>query len=180
MKSRTSQQFGNGSTVLFTITPISAGKALQVEVNGAVVPYTWTSATQVTLTTPPANFQVVDFFVIDDADNIGRHEVGELEVGGGLGNATQLLKGILGTVFTPASFGAVAANSSVDVTVTVTGAAVGDTVALGGLGALPSGGVVSAWVSAANTVTIRVANVATTAFGAAYSPTGVRATVLKF
>src|SRR5581483_9721412 len=62
-------------------------------------------------------------------------------------------------------FASVAANSCSDLTITVTGAANGDSVALGVPGALAStaGLVFTGFVSAANTVTVRACNVATAA-----------------
>jgi hypothetical protein len=57
------------------------------------------------------------------------------------------------------NFGSIATTASADLTITVTGAAVGDTVALA-LPAAPAAGIVfNAFVSAANTVTVRATNV---------------------
>lgn len=56
-------------------------------------------------------------------------------------------------------FGSIASQSQADLTITVTGAAVGDTVALGVPTAAVTNGIVySAWVSATNTVTVRAHN----------------------
>jgi hypothetical protein len=57
-------------------------------------------------------------------------------------------------------FGSVLANTTSDSTgITVTGAAVGDAVMVGAPDAIAAGLVVTAYVSAANTVKVRVANV---------------------
>lgn len=56
-------------------------------------------------------------------------------------------------------FPSTAANSKQDLTVTVTGAELGDPVILGvPNGSVPAGGVFDAWVSAVDTVTVRYAN----------------------
>jgi hypothetical protein len=61
------------------------------------------------------------------------------------------------------NFGSIAAASQANLTITVTGAAVGDEVALA-LPAAPAAGIVfNAFVSAANTVTIRASNITATA-----------------
>jgi hypothetical protein len=68
------------------------------------------------------------------------------------------LTGVLGASAS-LNFGSIAAAASADLTITVTGAAVGDGVALG-LPAAPAAGIVfNAFVSAANTVTVRATNV---------------------
>lgn len=57
------------------------------------------------------------------------------------------------------NFAEIAAAASADLTITVTGAAVGDEVALG-LPAAPTAGIIyQAFVSAANTVTVRATNI---------------------
>ena len=59
-------------------------------------------------------------------------------------------------------FGSVAAQSQADLTITVTGAAVGDSVAIGiPTGAVTAGIAYTAWVSATNTVTVRAHNYTT-------------------
>jgi hypothetical protein len=64
-------------------------------------------------------------------------------------------------------FASIAAAASEDLTITVTGAAVNDEVALG-LPATPAAGLVfNAFVSAANTVTIRASNITAAAVDAA-------------
>jgi hypothetical protein len=61
------------------------------------------------------------------------------------------------------NFGSIAAASQANLTITVTGAAVGDEVALA-LPAAPAAGIIfNAFVSAANTVTIRASNITLTA-----------------
>jgi len=77
-------------------------------------------------------------------------------------------------------FGSIAANSYADLTITITGAAVGDTVSVG----FPNGSITddlvfSAWVSATNTVTIRCANNSSTTARDPASGT-FRATVTQF
>ena len=57
------------------------------------------------------------------------------------------------------NFGSVVANTCADLTITVTGAALNDAVALGmPNAAVPSNGSYSAWVSAADTVKVRYCN----------------------
>jgi hypothetical protein len=77
-------------------------------------------------------------------------------------------------------FGSIAANEFADLTITVTGAAVGDTVALG----VPHGSTItdvnfSGWVSAANTITVRATNNSSTTARDPASGT-FRATVIRF
>ena len=75
-------------------------------------------------------------------------------------------------------FGSIAAASQADLTITVTGASVGDSVSLG-LPASPTAGLVfNAWVSAANTVTIRATNITAAAIDPASAT--YRATVMSF
>jgi hypothetical protein len=78
-------------------------------------------------------------------------------------------------------FGSVVANSCSDLSMTVSGAAPGDTVALGLLDALAStaGLSFSAWVSAADTVTVRACNAAVTNSADPASAT-VRVSVWKY
>lgn len=65
------------------------------------------------------------------------------------------------------NFASIATTASEDLTITVTGAAVGDQVALG-LPAAPAAGLVfNAFVSAANTVTVRASNITGTGVDAA-------------
>lgn len=76
-------------------------------------------------------------------------------------------------------FGSISAQNSADLTITVTGAAVGDSVALG----IPNGSVTAntifyAWVSASNTVTVRASNIDSVAAADPASGT-FRATVIK-
>lgn len=74
-------------------------------------------------------------------------------------------------------FPSIAAAAKADLTITVTGAAVGDAVILG-LPAAPAAGLVfNGFVSAANTVTIRASNTSSGAVDAASAT--YRATVLK-
>ena len=61
------------------------------------------------------------------------------------------------------NFGSIASAGSADLTITVTGAAVNDEVVLG-LPAAPTAGIIyQAFVSAANTVTVRATNITTDA-----------------
>lgn len=77
------------------------------------------------------------------------------------------------------NFGSISgAGGTLDLTITVTGAAVGDSVHIG-LPAAPSAGVVfNAWVSATNTVTVRATNA--TALSIDPASATYRATVVKF
>lgn len=74
-------------------------------------------------------------------------------------------------------FGSIASNGSAELTITVTGAAANDTVMLGAPAALEAGLTFSGFVSATNTVTVRVHNVS----GGSVDPASAtwRATVLK-
>jgi len=95
-----------------------------------------------------------------------------------IGGGSRILKVLSATA--TLDFGSIAANSYADLTITVTGAAVGDTVAIG----FPNGSVLadlvwSAWVSATNTVTVRVANNSSTTARDPASGT-FRATVTQF
>jgi hypothetical protein len=75
-------------------------------------------------------------------------------------------------------FGSIAAAASADLTITVTGAATGNTVILG-LPAAPTAGIIfQGFVSAANTVTVRATNIT----GAPVDPASAsyRAAVLGF
>lgn len=96
-----------------------------------------------------------------------------LRVGTG-GTHTDLIASATATL----DFGSISAAGSADLTITVTGASVGDSVALG-LPATPASGIVwNAFVSAANTVTVRASNIT----GSAVDPASAtyRATVLSF
>lgn len=86
--------------------------------------------------------------------------LGYIDLDGSLliGAGTPIIKHI--SVVTPSqNFGSVPATSTAEVTVTVTGAAVGDSVTVTPNATLASGFVWSGYVSAADTVKIRVANV---------------------
>jgi hypothetical protein len=75
------------------------------------------------------------------------------------------------------NFPSIAAFATSDLTITVTGAAVNDAVALGPPTTFPGGMIFSGWVSAANTVTVRAYN----STGVAINPAAAdwRATVFK-
>lgn len=76
------------------------------------------------------------------------------------------------------NFGSIAPAEQADITITVTGASVGDSVSLG-LPAAPTSGIVfNAWVSASNTVTIRATNITAAAIDPASAT--YRATVMSF
>jgi len=99
---------------------------------------------------------------------------GTVQVGGGT-----IVASILSATAT-LDFASIAANSVGDLTITVTGAAVGDTVAIG----VPNGSLVAdvsffGWVSATNTVTIRATNNSSTTARDPASGT-FRATVIRF
>ena len=93
-------------------------------------------------------------------------------------SGTPLLK-ILSSTAT-LNFPSTSAGAVSDLTITVTGAALGDTVAIGTQhGSVPAAGDFTGWVSSANTVTIRYAN---NALVTAYDPASgtFRATVFQF
>ncbi len=96
-----------------------------------------------------------------------------LKVGGGAG-LTKVLSATA-TLY----FGSVAAQSYADLTITVTGAADGDTVALGVANAsVPAGGAFTAWVSATDTVRVRYHNYTSGSLDPASGT--FRATVFQF
>ena len=85
-------------------------------------------------------------------------------------NTATVKDSIFGTAITTATldFGSTAAGTVSDLTVTVTGAAVGDIVTIGvPHGSVPAAGTFFAWVSATNTVTVRYSN---NALVTAYDP----------
>jgi hypothetical protein len=97
-----------------------------------------------------------------------------LRVGTG-GTHTDLIVSATGTV----DYGSIAAGAEATLTITVTGAATGDSVSLGWGAVLPDGIVVKQyWVSASNTVSIRVRNETAGAIDPASQT--VRATVISF
>jgi len=101
-----------------------------------------------------------------------------IEVGTYNDDNNALIGGILSATAT-LDFGNTAAQTSTDLTITVTGAADGDSVILGVPdGSTLAGGVFSAWVSAANTVTVRFTNETAGALNPASGT--FRATVFQF
>jgi hypothetical protein len=98
--------------------------------------------------------------------------VGQITIGGGA-----MLKKVLSNT-AALDFGSIAAAASADLTITVNGAAVGDSVSLG-LPSAPSSGIVyQAFVSAVNAVTVRATNIT----AAAIDPVSntFRITVIQF
>lgn len=83
----------------------------------------------------------------------GRAKLGAVNIGGG-GTIRKLDVGTV--VLNP---GSATTNSVVVVTFTLTGAAVGDVVVVNPPAAIEAGLIATAFVSAANTVTVRVANI---------------------
>jgi hypothetical protein len=102
----------------------------------------------------------------------GQINAGSLTVG-----ASSKLKKII-TATAALNFPSIAANTTSDLTITVTGAAVGDSVSLGPPSAPESGITYTAFVSATNTVTVRASNVTTGAIDPASAT--FRATVFQF
>ena len=76
------------------------------------------------------------------------------------------------------NFGSIASNGTAELTITVTGAATGDAVYLGAPSTIESGIVFAGYVSASNTVTVRLHNTT----GGAVDPAAAtwRAVVIKF
>lgn len=109
----------------------------------------------------------------------GNNALGSLACAGiTIGAGTRILKVLSATA--TLDFGSIAANAFADLTITVTGSAVGDTVALGvPNGSLGSDLVFFGWVSATNTVTVRCANNSSTTARDPASGT-FRATVTQF
>lgn len=101
-----------------------------------------------------------------------------LEVGVFEDSNNALIGGILSATAT-LDFASTAASTSTDLTITVTGAADGDTVLVAPPdGSTLAGGVFSGWVSAADTVTVRFTNETAGALDPASGT--FRATVLQF
>ncbi len=129
----------------------------------------WVIKTTTSSTSPTTGALVVS----GGAGIAGRTSTGSLSVStygtacDGLWSATATL-----------DFGSIAAAGQADLTITVTGASVGDSVQLG-LPAAPTAGLVfNAFVSAANTVTIRATNITAAAIDPASAT--YRATVMSF
>jgi hypothetical protein len=94
-----------------------------------------------------------------------------------IGAGSTPLKKLLSVTAT-LDFGSTAAQTSTDLTVSVTGAAVGDSVSLGLPAAPPANTCFTGWVSAANTVTVRLDNFSA---GAVDPPSGLyRVTIHSF
>jgi hypothetical protein len=88
-----------------------------------------------------------------------------------VGSGAQITKVLTGSA--SLNFGSIATTASADLTITVTGAAVGDEVSLA-LPASPTAGIVfNAFVSAANTVTVRASNITANAVDPAEATYGV-------
>lgn len=105
----------------------------------------------------------------------GRTSTATLNVGGTNGTTSDLIASATATV----DYTSIAAGTEQTQTITVTGAAVGDSVSLGWGAVLPDGIVVKQyWVSATNTVSIRVRNETAGAIDPASQT--VRATVISF
>lgn len=110
--------------------------------------------------------------ITDGASGLGSLTTGAITIGSSGSSISKVL-----TATASLDFGSIAAQTSADLTVTVTGAATGDAVVMG-LPAAPESGVVfNAFVSSANTVTIR----ATNATSGAVDPASAtfRATVIQ-
>lgn len=122
------------------------------------------ASTEVAQITEAGNLQIDGTATVDST----------LRVGGG----ATLQKFITNTA--TLDFGNTIAGAATDLTITVTGAADGDTVSIGcPLGSVPANGTFFGWVSAADTVTIRYAN---NSLLTAYDPASgtFRATVTDF
>jgi hypothetical protein len=183
------------------------GTTTVVSVNGTegAVTYIWgCSDGQIrttTTTTPPTNFTTTTACIIAKCTTTGGVSVFDssaqqwaryanpttrevrdgiltisptsMKVGGGAG-LTKILSGTA-----TLNFGSVAAQSYADLTITVTGASDGDTVALGVPNAsVPAGGAFTAWVSASSTVTVRFHNYTSGSIDPASGT--FRATVFQF
>lgn len=104
----------------------------------------------------------------------GRTSTLTVSVGGTNGTAADLIASNTATL----DFGSISAAASADLTITVTGASTGDSVALG-LPSAPTAGIIfQGFVSASNTVTVRATNIT----GIAVDPASAtyRATVTSF
>lgn len=115
------------------------GNTLLVQVQGVQVPYVWSSASTITLGKPASVRSIVSIF-----------------------NDTNPANG--GNVAAPVlAFSSVPAQSSLEMTCTVTGAELNDIVSLGLPANVPAGCSYDAYVSAVNTVRVRCTNVTTAA-----------------
>jgi len=131
---------GTASTTAFQVQSSSTSPALSVD--------TITNRVGISTSAPSNTLHVV-----------GTTKTNSLIVGASGGTYLQVV-----AASSTLSFGSTAANSSTDLTMTVTGAAVGDVVSLGVAPAsVPSTGTYFAWISAAGTGTVRFANNSTTA-----------------
>jgi hypothetical protein len=129
----------------FYLQPNPFDQALIINAVGGQLQGTWfvgASGTTTVSESPAGTFAV--------SGNVSSS--GSLKVGGG----TPVLKHLSATA--SLDFPSIAASSTAELTVTVTGAASGDTVYAAPTGAPEAGLVWSAYVSAANTVTVRMAN----------------------
>lgn len=179
MKTLQQQYQGNGSTTTFAVTAAAAGFGHVIEVNGNPVSFTYASTTSVILDVAPNSGELVNVFTTNAAFHGAASDVDELSVGGGKYGATAgVIKGIITAVTASNAYGAIAANSAVDTTVACVGAVVGDPVFVGPAVVPPVGCTMSAFVSAPDVVTVRVAN-STIAATAAYT-SAARVTVVKF
>lgn len=115
--------------------------------------------------------QLLNLFDANNTWNGAQTFSGGLIVGGS--NVKKIL-----TATAALDFGLIAAAASADLTITVTGAAVNDGVSIG-LPAVPTSGIVyQAFVSAANTITVRATNI--TAVGIDPASQTFRTTVTGF
>jgi hypothetical protein len=129
---------GIGTTSPTSLLHLAAGTA-----TAGTAPLGFTTTSAALLTTPVAGKMEV---LVDSIYYTGSGA-----------NRRQLTQSLYGTA--TLDFGNTAAGTSTDLTVTVTGAADGDVVSLGVVNASTvANGSFSAWVSAANTVTVRYAN----------------------
>ena len=136
---------GTSPQSVFTVpTGIPAsGYTLKMQVNGVVVPYSWTGATQVTLKTAAPARAIVNF--LEEADPNKGCATAEAAI----------------------DFPAIAAQGSNEVTISnLKGALPGDIVTLGLPSSIPMGLIYTAYVSAAETVKVRASNITAAAIDA--------------
>ena len=151
-----------GSTTTTVVNAPSGGSVLLRIANGTQFTITSSNATfsggtpvVIPATTASTTTATGALQVAGGAGIGGRTSTSTLNVGGTNGTNVDLLASASATLDFPSI---AASGGTQDLTITVTGASVGDVVALG-LPAAPSAGVIfNGWVSASNTVTVRATN----------------------
>lgn len=155
------QYFGDGSTVTFSTGTIPASSSVQVKVGGVEVPFTWASATTVTLASAPLARTIIDINAVTETATRQQVRTNGLVVGNLF--STGAVSGVpITSILTSAvvydAASTATLTSPTDGSFTITGAAVND-ICVVGLPAAPTAGMIySCFVSAADTVKLREFN----------------------